>query len=300
VREWYRVNPEIDSRLVLGIEQKFEFTYQGRRFLGYIDRIDKIDDETLLVRDYKSNRIVFTHDETEADIQLSVYENAARLLYPWAKRVELGFDMVRHGMTLRTSRTREQVADALNYCIDTAEKSETDTTYAPKLNVYCAWCDHLDTCEAFKQALADKPEFVAITQDDELVTIASERERLKLIEKAVEGKRKALDRLITARLKAADEPSLTVAGVTYKLGAKSMRNYPVDKTIEKLVKYGGITEEQARAVVSIGATELDHFVKGLALSRPAAKILKVNLDSVCQRTSGARYLDARAAKGTKK
>jgi RecB family exonuclease len=301
LREWFRVNIEIDSTRVLGIEQKFTFEFEGRTFLGYIDRIDKLDDETVLVRDYKSNRIVFTSDETEADVQLSVYAHAVRLLYPWVKNVELAFDMLRHARTLQTSRTQVEVDDALRYCVDVADKSEADTEFKPCLNVFCAWCDHLDSCEAFKQALSDKQEFVAITQDDELEAIAAERERLVLIGKAVDGKRKALDRLISARLKAADEPSVTAAGITYKLASKSSRVYDVDKTVDKLVKFAKVKADDARkAVLTVSSGALDRYVKTLGLSRPAGKILKANLDSVCDRVSGSRYVDARPVKGTKK
>jgi RecB family exonuclease len=79
-----------------------------------IDRIDVIDSETVRVRDYKTNRVVFYRDEVNESLQLSLYAVAVRRMYPWVKRVELQFDMLQHDIKLKTSRTQLDAARAID------------------------------------------------------------------------------------------------------------------------------------------------------------------------------------------
>jgi RecB family exonuclease len=42
--------------------------------IGCIDRVNRVNDETIEVVDYKTNRAIFTREEVDDSLQLSLYE----------------------------------------------------------------------------------------------------------------------------------------------------------------------------------------------------------------------------------
>jgi putative RecB family exonuclease len=64
----------VDPYQVLAIEKAFAIEIGRFKIVGAIDRIDVIDSETVRVRDYKTNRLIFARDEVDESLQLSLYE----------------------------------------------------------------------------------------------------------------------------------------------------------------------------------------------------------------------------------
>ena len=106
---------------------------------GFIDRIDRVDTESVEVIDYKSNRMLFSREELANDLQVSVYALVAPLLYPWAKRVEFSFHMLRHGPFRQwTHRTADQLASTREYLRAVGARTERGpypATLEPELRV---------------------------------------------------------------------------------------------------------------------------------------------------------------------
>lgn len=115
VRNFVRSEGVIDHRDVLAVEKDFRLPLGRFSVIGCIDRVNRVDDETIEVVDYKTNRAIFTREEVDDSLQLSLYEVAARRIWPWAKKVRLSFAMLRHGLRMTTSRTPEQLEAALSY-----------------------------------------------------------------------------------------------------------------------------------------------------------------------------------------
>ena len=53
---------DLDHKDVLAIEKEFRLRIGRFAVLGFIDRVDWVDDETVEVIDYKTNRMLFTRD----------------------------------------------------------------------------------------------------------------------------------------------------------------------------------------------------------------------------------------------
>jgi len=85
----------VDHRDVLAIEKEFRLPVGPFTVLGYIDRVNWVDDETVEVVDYKTNRMLFTRDEVDSSLQMSLYHVAAQRLWPWAKKVGVHAQRVR-------------------------------------------------------------------------------------------------------------------------------------------------------------------------------------------------------------
>jgi RecB family exonuclease len=80
IREFVREQGVVNHRDVLAIEHEFHLPVGCFEVLGYMDRVDCIDNETIEIIDYKSNYLLFTREELDSSLQMSLYELAARKL----------------------------------------------------------------------------------------------------------------------------------------------------------------------------------------------------------------------------
>jgi len=63
-------------RVPVAVERLFYIDIEGVKLTGYIDRIDKLDSGGLSIVDYKTNKELFTIEDIEKDLQLTLYQLA--------------------------------------------------------------------------------------------------------------------------------------------------------------------------------------------------------------------------------
>ena len=83
LRDFVRAQGVVAHRDVLAVEHEFRLPVGRFTVLGFIDRVDRVDDETIEIVDYKTNRQLFTRDEVDTSLQLTLYEAAARQPAEW-------------------------------------------------------------------------------------------------------------------------------------------------------------------------------------------------------------------------
>lgn len=269
----------VDHRDVLAIEKEFRLPVGPFEVLGFIDRVDWIDDETVEVIDYKTNRQLFTRDEVDTSLQMSLYEVAVRRLWPWAKKVKLTFWMLRHGAKQETTRTPEQLADALAYVETIGRQTETATEYPARLNTNCSYCDHRKQCPAYADALKGKREFIVEDLAD-LEGVAKEREEVARLAKALYARKEELEDILKARLKEQDE--LVLGGVRYRMFATTSLDYPLEPTLSLLADATGLSRDDVLGKLgAIDKKALDALLKSLGkkLDKPRVSLLKAELEA---------------------
>lgn len=269
----------VDHRDVLAIEKEFRLPVGPFEVLGFIDRVDWIDDETVEVIDYKTNRQLFTRDEVDTSLQMSLYEVAVRRLWPWAKKVKLTFWMLRHGVRQQTTRTEEQLADALAYVETLGRQTETATEYPARLNTNCSYCDHRKQCPAYADALKGKREFIVEDLAD-LEGVAREREEVARLAKALYARKEELEDILKAQLKERDE--LVLGGVRYRMFATTSLDYPLEPTLSLLADATGLSRDEVLGKLgAIDKKALDALLKSLGkkLDKPRVSLLKAELEA---------------------
>lgn len=269
----------IDHRDVLAIEKEFRLPVGPFEVLGFIDRVDWIDDETVEVIDYKTNHQLFTRDEVDTSLQMSLYEVAVRRLWPWAKKVKLTFWMLRHGVRQETTRTEEQLADALAYVETLGRQTETATEYPARLNTNCSYCDHRKQCPAYADALKGKREFIVEDLAD-LEGVAREREEVARLAKALYARKEELEDILKAQLKERDE--LVLGGVRYRMFATTSLDYPLEPTLTLLADATGLSRDEVLGKLgAIDKKALDALLKSLGkkLDKPRVSLLKAELEA---------------------
>ena len=269
----------VDHRDVLAIEKEFRLPVGPFEVLGFIDRVDWIDDETVEVIDYKTNHQLFTRDEVDTSLQMSLYEVAVRRLWPWAKKVKLSFWMLRHGVRQVTTRTEEQLADALAYVETLGRQTETATEYPARLNTNCSYCDHRKQCPAYADALKGKREFIVEDLAD-LEGVAREREEVARLAKALYARKEELEDILKAQLKERDE--LVLGGVRYRMFATTSLDYPLEPTLSLLADATGLSRDEVLGKLgAIDKKALDALLKSLGkkLDKPRVSLLKAELEA---------------------
>ena len=269
----------VGHRDVLAIEKEFRLPVGPFEVLGFIDRVDWIDDETVEVIDYKTNHQLFTRDEVDTSLQMSLYEVAVRRLWPWAKKVKLTFWMLRHGVRQQTTRTEEQLADALAYVETLGRQTETATEYPARLNTNCSYCDHRKQCPAYAEALKGKREFIVEDLAD-LEGVAREREEVARLAKALYARKEELEDILKAQLKERDE--LVLGGVRYRMFATTSLDYPLEPTLTLLADATGLSRDEVLGKLgAIDKKALDALLKSLGkkLDKPRVSLLKAELEA---------------------
>lgn len=269
----------VDHRDVLAIEKEFRLPVGPFEVLGFIDRVDWIDDETVEVIDYKTNHQLFTRDEVDTSLQMSLYEVAVRRLWPWAKKVKLTFWMLRHGLRQETTRTEEQLADALAYVETLGRQTETATSYPARLNTNCSYCDHRKQCPAYADALKGKREFIVEDLAD-LEGVAREREEVARLAKALYARKEELEDILKAQLKERDE--LVLGGVRYRMFATTSLDYPLEPTLSLLADATSLSRDEVLGKLgTIDKKALDALLKSLGkkLDKPRVSLLKAELEA---------------------
>ena len=289
LRGFVRDQGALEHRDVLAVEKEFRLRVGPFTVLGYIDRIDCIDDETIEIIDYKTNRQLFSRDEVDTALQLSLYHAAAQRLWPWAKKVKLTFWMLRHGVRQETSRTPEQIQAALAYVETLGRQTETATEFPPRLNSNCSYCDHRRKCPAYAEALKGKREFLCENLAD-LEAVAKEREEVARLAKILYARKEELERILKTHLKEKDE--LVLGGVRYRMFHAEKLDYPLEATLDALARATGkSTAELLTAIAAIDNKALDDFLKKLTkeTDKNRVALLKAELEAGATKTQIPRF-----------
>jgi RecB family exonuclease len=289
LKRFVREQGVLEHRDILAVEKEFRLPVGPFTVLGFIDRVDCIDGETVEVIDYKTNRQLFTRDEVDTSLQMSLYHVAAQRLWPWAKKVKLSFWMLRHGQRQETSRTPEQIEAALAYVETLGKQTESATQFPARLNTNCPYCDHRGGCPAYASALQGKRDFVCPDLAD-LEAVAKEREEVAKLAKVLYARKEELEAVLKAHLKEQDE--LVLGGVKYRMFNATKLEYPLDATIDLLARTTGQPKEQLiSAVASIDNKALDDFLKKLAkqTDKNRVALLKSEVEAGASKTAVPRF-----------
>lgn len=168
-------------------------TENGTPLIGAIDRVFELDPSTLVVLDYKTSRTALTEEEALSDVQLSLYDLAASILWPEYKNIILCLDYLRLSPVI-THRTKEQRASFSKF-LDTFYQQVSDLKeedIKPRLNVFCGWCDYRNYCPKYKKAISDPDMLVQPLETYSKEEFVDEWARFNNIKRVVENYRREL------------------------------------------------------------------------------------------------------------
>ncbi len=132
---------------VVAAEASFSFSLGAQKVVGRIDRLDRIDGNTVRVIDYKTGAAK-TKRFAEDSLQLSIYAMGAKALGFVPQ--ELAFLNLQGNELVPTARTASQLEKARQRIEDAAQGIAAGN-FAPKPGQHCQWCDYRRLCPATEQ-----------------------------------------------------------------------------------------------------------------------------------------------------
>lgn len=173
---------------IIGIEEKFKVTTpDGVMVIGAMDRVSELNEDTVLVTDYKTSKYFYTDAELKEDIQLSMYDLVASLMYPDYKRIVLSLDYLR-GEPVYTYRTYKERQAFSKYLLSVyQEMFKMEEKHAiPMLNDMCNWCDFNESCPAYIEALEGqqifKKNLMEMTEEELVAEYAAIKSRKRIVD----------------------------------------------------------------------------------------------------------------------
>lgn len=160
----WHARANFDGFEVVSVEEKtpFDLTVQDsagtthRIPFNYIfDRLDKLDETTYRVVDYKSWRGLIQPDDLFGKVQARAYGLACQIQFPHAEKIWVQFDQLR-GDSVGVVFTKQDNANTWRYLKKWAKKI-LDTPVedaAETINPDCKWCIRKTTCTALKRNIA--------------------------------------------------------------------------------------------------------------------------------------------------
>ncbi len=288
LKDFVRQQGVLDHMSVLAIEKPFDLQVGQFNLIGSMDRVDRLDDQSIRILDYKSNRALFSKDELDSGLQLTLYHAAAQKMWPWAKRIKLTFWMLRHGIHQHTDRTPEQIESALRYVETLGVATETATEFTARLSTYCAWCDHKTNCSAYENAIKGNRSVVSADPSD-LEAVAREREEVATLAKLMYQRKEQLDSLLKVSLK--EHPELVLSGSRYRMLNTASLEYETGATLELLTNATGLPRDEiVRKVAVIDKKSLESLLKDLQgkLDKSRVLVLKAELEARAEKRYSPR------------
>ncbi len=262
---------------IISLEETFGFrtgnyqdleTANGVPLMGAMDKVVELDDNSLLVVDYKTSKTAPTPDQLREDIQLSIYDLVASIIWPEYDRIILCLDMLKSEpiYTYRTPEQRKQFDKYLLTVYNSMRELKKKDAYA-SLHVFCPWCDYKEYCDKYQDAATRKDyEFLPITKltDEDLI---NEYTTIASTAKILDTRKRELGMIIMEKIKMAGE----------NLKGKEKQVY---------IRQTARTNYDTKAVHSI--VEPEEFVNLVNLNKKA-------VDSYCARNPKAKKIIAQSA-----
>lgn len=225
-------------------------------FRGFIDKILKIDDDTIKIVDYKTSWVEKSQYEVDNDLQLSSYNMAAREVLPWAKNVYVALNYLRHGDEVESRRTSEDAEVTRSYLSVLFDKIQKDEEPVQKLNTYCSYCPVKHECGEFTKLIGTPYEIRDITDETSHMELLDIRENLQAKKKIVDNELGIVNRTIKGNMEHADALAMDVGDRTILLRSNKRSFY----TFESLICEVGL--KAATRLASVSKKDVQSLLKG--------------------------------------
>ncbi len=170
---------------VVDLEARFEAPIsdgtEAHVITGIMDRIDKLEDGSFEIIDYKTTKRMPGQKIVDNNLQLAVYYLGAANRWPTilndGRPAKLSLYYLQHGEKLSTFRTVKQLEETKEKILLTIDKIKEDLArgkFEPLPGPLCGWCQYQKYCPLFKHKFKEK-----IPTDEEIKRLTEEYFSLK-------------------------------------------------------------------------------------------------------------------------
>lgn len=240
-------NPRLDT--IVGVEEQVALDEAGNptswdeaAYGGYLDLV-QIEGKTGRVTDHKAQWNILSREELDRHFQLTFYLMLLRKLYPFLRHFEASINYARHGFSVVTQRSSEQLDACEQEVMIRVEAIRRWKNFDPVVGQHCTICDARFDCPKGRD-LSDVPD--AVISPEQAVSAAG---RLRVMEIVVKELRK--------RLRVYCETNGDVdASPTWRVGFVQQKKVEYPPAVEERLRHHGIDPAQFRRVDGVAIKKL--------------------------------------------
>lgn len=263
------------SEEIVDVEHFFKITTPDDvPIVGAMDKVRKLNDDTIEIVDYKTSRTALTAWQLKDDIQLSMYDLAASIIWPEYSNRILTLDYVRINKTVSSYRTEEQRETFREFLVSIWHQMNklNDEEAQGRINNLCGWCDYKTYCPAyadFVQSQDLKLPQLADMGDGEFLEHWTHVSDMK---NTLEARQREMKMIASERAVRGETISSTDKELYSTQAART--NYEIEDVVDI------IPESDLFTVLNVNKSKLDRYVKDRPdLREPLAKIAKVSYNA---------------------
>lgn len=157
ILEEYYKNNNPKNFDIIDLETRFNLEITGEiTIAGIIDRVDRLEDGSFEIIDYKTSKNLPAQNDVDNNLQLSIYYLAILDRWPkLEKPIKLSLYFLKHGVKLSTARTPEQIRQTKQDIIDLVEEIGKGN-FQPTPSALCGWCGYQKDCPMFKHQFKEE------------------------------------------------------------------------------------------------------------------------------------------------
>ena len=142
---------------IINLEASFQIPISDNKefhqITGRIDRIDRLDDGTFEVIDYKTTKKMPAQSDVDNNLQLLIYYLGIVNRWPSLEKedrpVKLSLYYLRHGEKLSVIRKKEVIKETQQKILDLINQINK-SKFEPRVNPLCDWCQYQQYCPLYK------------------------------------------------------------------------------------------------------------------------------------------------------
>lgn len=263
------------SEEVLAVEHFFKITTpDGIPIVGAIDKVVKVNEDTIAIIDYKTARTAMTNWQLRDDIQLSMYDLAASLIWPEYTNRILYLDYVRIGKQVSTYRTEDDRIIFREFLVSlwTQFHKVDEQEVKGRINNLCGWCDYKNYCSAY-EALVNS-DSIALTPLTEMepTDFLNHWTNVSSKKAALEARQRELKMIASEKFMRGED--ITDGAQELYSTQAARTNYEIEEVVEI------IPQEDLYSVLAVNKARLDRYVRDHPdLKPPLARVAKVNYNA---------------------
>jgi RecB family exonuclease len=253
LQNYYEKNNPKNSNII-DLETRFSLDIEGLTLSGIIDRIDKLDDDSFEIIDYKTAKKLPAQQEVDNDFQLSIYHMA--ILNRWPKidkPIKLSLYFLKHGIKLSTTRTSEQINQTKQHILDIIKEIKKGN-FDPIPNALCDWCGYQQHCPMFKHKFKKEEK----AEDINIQAVLKEYYELKSKDKKNSERIAELQKIINKYCDSQNIERVFGDGIYITRTIQQRYSYDIERVKNILQPLGKWDE-----VVSIDSTKLKNVISSL-------------------------------------
>lgn len=185
IKNWF--SPSKFENETIAVEQQFNFNISGVSLFGYIDKAEKINDNTVKVIDYKTGYKYYTESELKDSNQLLIYAMAA--FHKWnPENVIICYDMVKHDRRVEIQVDESDIRDKFQYLQTIYETIFGDFEPKAITGSHCVWCPYKGVCRDYSNyllselGLKDSNEVINADIDETLAYVRDIDDKVKTLD----------------------------------------------------------------------------------------------------------------------